>query len=117
MRESYARDLLSQPPNGDLTEAVREVIRGTRKSGWLTIDRAAELACVSVRTIQRRLAQEDSVFSDLIDGVRREIAVGMLEQTDASLSEIAGETGYSGVTGFIRAFRRWTGKTPADFRR
>jgi AraC-like DNA-binding protein len=41
----------------------------------------------------------------------------MLEETDASLSEIAGEMGYSGITGFVRAFKSWTGKTPVDFRR
>ena len=117
MRESEARHLLSCPPNGDLTAAVREVIRGTRRTRWLSIDRAAALANMSVRTLQRRLAQQDGVFSELVDEVRAELAVEMLKNTEASLAEIANEAGYAGTTSFIRAFRRWTGKTPADFRR
>jgi AraC-like DNA-binding protein len=62
------------------------------------------------------LAEEDALFSELVDEVRTELAVEMLKNTEASLAEIANEAGYSGVTSFIRAFRRWTGKTPADFR-
>jgi AraC-like DNA-binding protein len=116
MRASDARRLLARPPQGDLTEAVRQVIRGRRQTGWLSIDRVASLAGISVRTLQRRLAQEGGVFSELLDEVRTELAVQMLTTTEASLAEIAHEAGYSGVTSFIRAFRRRTGKTPAEFR-
>jgi AraC-like DNA-binding protein len=117
MRESDGRRLLTCPPKDDLVAAVREVIRGTCQNGWLSIDRVAALAGISVRTLQRRLAEKDGVFSELVDQVRAELAVEMLKSTDASLAEIARETGYSEVTAFIRAFRRWTGKTPAEFRR
>ena len=117
MNDRDARRLLSCPPNDDLSAAVRNVILGTRRAEWLSIDRAATLAGISVRTFQRRLAEEDSVFSDLIDEVRVQIAVEMLKNTEASLVEIASEIGYSRVTNFIRAFRRRTGKTPAEFRR
>ena len=72
---------------------------------------------MSVRTLQRRLAEEDCVFSELVDEVRAELAVEMLRNTEASLGEIAGETGYSAQTNFIRAFKRWTGKAPTEFRR
>ena len=116
MRESDARALLSCPPNGDLTAAVREVIRDSRREAWLSIDRVAALAGVSVRTLQRRLAEEDCVFSELVDQARAEVALELLKNTEASLGEIARETGYSAVENFVRAFRRWTGKTPAEFR-
>ena len=117
MKETDARRLLSCPPNDDLSAAVRKVILGTRRTEWLSIDRAAALADISVRTLQRRLAEEGSVFSELIDEVRVEVAVEMLKNTEASLVEIASETGYSRVSNFIRAFRRRTGKTPAELRR
>jgi AraC-like DNA-binding protein len=116
MREPDARQLLSFPPNGDLTAAVRQVIRGTRQDGWITIDRVASLACMSVRTLQRRLADEATFFAALVDEVRAELAAHMLKNTEASLDEIARAVGYSATTNFIRAFRRWTGKTPAEFR-
>ena len=116
MRESDAHALLSFPPNGDLAAAVREVIRGSRRTGWMSIGRMAALAGMSVRTLQRRLAQEDRVFSELVDQARAEVALELLKNTDVTLSEIANETGYSEATAFIRAFKRWTGKTPAEFR-
>ena len=89
MRASDVRRLLDRPPQGDLTEAVRQVIRGARQTGWLSIDRVASLAGISVRTLQRRLAQEGGVFSELLDEVRTELAVQMLTTTEASLAEIA----------------------------
>jgi AraC-like DNA-binding protein len=116
MRRSDARQLLSFPPDGDLTAAVREVIRGSHQEGWITIDRVASLARMSVRTLQRRLADEGTFFAALVDEVRAELAAHMLENTDASLDEIARAVGYSATTNFIRAFRRWTGKTPSEFR-
>jgi len=116
LSEADATQLLSVPPNGDLAAAVREVIRGTCGTGWISIDRVAALASLSVRTLQRRLAEEDAVFSKLVDEIRAELAVEMLRTTDATLARIAGETGYSAETNFIRAFKRWTGKTPAEFR-
>jgi AraC-like DNA-binding protein len=116
MKESHARHLLSCPPDGDFTVAVREVIRGTRQTGWLSIDRVAALAGMSVRTLQRRLAKEDTVFSELVDEMRVELAVEMLKNTEGSVAAIASATGYLAVENFIRAFKRWTGKTPAEFR-
>jgi AraC-like DNA-binding protein len=116
MTESEARHLLQSPPNGDFAGAMRQVILGRRQRGWISLAQAAKFAGVSVRTVQRRLAATDLVFSDLVEEARVELAVDLLTTTKASLAEIAAETGYSEETNFIRAFRRWTGKTPAEFR-
>jgi AraC-like DNA-binding protein len=115
--ESDARRLLSAPPNNDFVAALRQVLRTHRRGGWLTINQVAELADVSVRTLQRKLAAEGRSYSELVDEIRAERAVDLLKKTDVSLVEIGKEVGYSTLPNFFRAFQRWTGKTPAQFRR
>lgn len=115
MKASEAREWLTSPPEGDFVAAVREVAKETRP--WLSIAQAARLADISVRSLQRKLAAEDRVFSELVDGVRRELAGEMLEETTLSLSEIAAELGYATAASLTRAVRRWTGQTPAQVRR
>ena len=105
------------PADTPFIESLRELLKTYRRGGWLTIQGAAKLAGVSVRTLQRRLTEEGWVFSDLVSQVRVEVATEMLSETDASLSDIARHLGYSNQANFTRAFQRWTGKSPAKFRR
>lgn len=112
-----ARRLLAEPPGGDFIAALRTVLKGHRINGWLTISNAAQLAVVSVRTLQRRLAAEELTFSELIDQVRAELAMEMLSDRHFSLDQIRNELGYSALPNFSRAFQRWTGKTPSEYRR
>lgn len=72
---------------------------------------------LSGRTLQRRLAAEGHLFQDLVDGARRDLADKLLRRTDFALAEIAFLTGYSEQSTFTRAFKRWYGQTPANFRR
>jgi AraC-like DNA-binding protein len=115
--ESEARRLLSDPPNNDFIAALRRVLRTHRRGGWLTINQVAELAGVSVRTLQRKLAAEGRIYSELVDEIRAERAVDLLKNTDVSLVEIAKEVGYSTPSNFARAFERSTGQSPTEFRR
>jgi transcriptional regulator GlxA family with amidase domain len=117
MRDSEAFHLLSSPPDDDFAAALRTVILGFRQHGWISVDRAAKLAGMSTRTLQRKLAAEGRTYSDLLVESQLELAVEMLENTAASMDEIASATGYSAVPNFTRAFRRKIGKAPAEFRR
>ncbi len=71
----------------------------------------------STRTLKRKLAAEGHSFSELLDAERRVRAERMLRATDLSLEEIADRLDYSSLPNFARAFRRWTGMTPATFRK
>ena len=71
----------------------------------------------SARTLQRRLTEEGQTFQDLLDDVRRDVSIRHVEGTDLPLSAIAQMVGYSQQSAFFRSFRRWTGTTPAQFRR
>ena len=96
---------------GGWLDEVRNAIAETLCDGAPTIRTVAKRLGTSVRTLQRRLGEHDAVFSALVDDVRREIALRYLDGT-AELTEIAFLTGYSELSAFSRAFRRWTGSTP-----
>jgi AraC-like DNA-binding protein len=79
-------------------------------------DVASELG-MSGRTLQRRLADEDTTYQSLVDDARRKLAVRLLgHDGDATLSEVAFMTGFADQSAFTRAFKRWTGVTPGAFR-
>jgi AraC-like DNA-binding protein len=71
----------------------------------------------STRTLKRRLAVEGVSFSSLRDDELRERATTLVRSSRLTYAEIAARLGYSNVTSFDRAFRRWTSATPAEFRR
>ena len=86
-------------------------------------DGATDIACVgsmlgmSRRTLQRRLAAEGLVFSDMVCDVRRGIADEYMLRSDYSLTDIALVLGYSDLSAFSRAYRRWTGYSPQEVRK
>ena len=72
---------------------------------------------MGTRTLRRRLAEEGTTLREVLDGVRFARAAARLSRSDASLARIAFELGFSDQTALSRAFRRWTGQSPAQFRR
>jgi AraC-like DNA-binding protein len=116
LSEADARHLLSTPPDGNLVDALRLVIKSGVGCRWLTLNEAADFANVSVRSLQRELRTNGVVFTELVDAIRSEQAVEMLKDREMSLSEIAKALGYSTPSNFGRAFLRWKGVKPAAFR-
>lgn len=72
---------------------------------------------MSRRSLQRRLQVEGSSLSALLDRLRAELAVQALGDARESIGEVAFRLGFADVTTFHRAFKRWTGVTPATYRR
>lgn len=91
-------------------------VRGALASGNCTVERCAEKMGVSVRTLQARLAAEGARFSDIVEGQREALARSLLAQRRLALDEIADRLGYGEQTSFGRAFKRWTGMTPHQYR-
>ena len=79
-------------------------------------DVAKELA-VSARTLQRRLEKAGTTFVTLWDETRRIAALEQLRNPEVAIKETAFRLGFSEPSTFYRAFRRWTGDTPANYRR
>jgi AraC-like DNA-binding protein len=70
----------------------------------------------SVRTLQRRLATHGLNYSDMLNDVRKSLALNLLENRSVGIAQIAYSLGYSDVSAFNHAFRRWVGQAPRDYR-
>ncbi len=97
-------------------ERVRKAIWSALRGGQRDLQVVAVSLGVSPRTLQRRLRDDQTSFGELLDEVRRELALGLLQGRDLAVYEIAFLLGYSEPSTFHRAFRRWTGQSPREFR-
>lgn len=99
-----------------LVARVREVL--PRPGGGVrSVEEVADALGTSVRTLHRKLKAEGVVFSEISDAHQHRLACQLLDDPAASVEAVAAEVGYSDVSNFTRAFRRWTGMTPAAYRR
>ena len=98
----------------DVLSRVRALLQGDGKE--LDLERVAKEIGTSSRTLKRRLRERGFTFRELVDEVRSEDGFRLLRETRLSVEEVAWRVGYSSHGNFIRAFRRWTGVTPAVFR-
>lgn len=102
------------PPLGDgtLQASVRIITAAMLSEGTPTIERLAAAAGLGVRTLQRRLRSEGVSFSDLLDAVRRDLAISGLAEDGKTATEMADSLGYGQPSSLTRAVRRWTGESP-----
>lgn len=97
-------------------ERVRSILRRNLKRSPSLEDVAAMLA-VSPQTLRRRLLEEEKCgFQELKDQIRRDLAVHLIERSTLSLEDVGLSLGFSELSTFHRAFRRWTGVAPGEFR-
>jgi AraC-like DNA-binding protein len=95
---------------------VRRVLVAMLGGQEPTLERVAKRLGTTPRTLQRRLRHENTTFQDLLDSVRHELALVHIGQHLASIDEVAWLLGFSNGSAFHRAFKRWTGVTPGEFR-
>lgn len=95
---------------------VRDILTNSEKH-YLSIEAVADRLHMSDRTLKRQLAAEGTSFSTLVDEVRYRHATSLLSRTDFTLEQIADELGYSDVANFSRAFKRWSGRSPSNWRK
>lgn len=86
-------------------------------AGFRSVEEVARLLHVSTRTLKRKLAALGTSYSAILDETRRQRALLLLADRGLPLAEIAGRLGYTELPNFTRAFRKWTGTTPAAYRR
>lgn len=101
----------------DLEQAIRARLRDALAADNADPGRMARLLGLSERTLQRRLADIGRSFSAVVEDFRREEAALLLADARYAVVEVAARLGYAEQTSFTRAFRRWTGTTPAAWRR
>ena len=97
-------------------DRLRRVVRSLVAGGKFTIDDLAAVFSISRRTLARRLEERGTSFRELLDEARFLAARNLLQSSQAPVAEIATRLGYSGTPAFTRAFRRWAGAAPAEWR-
>ena len=100
----------------DFPDQVRSILRSTILTDRCTADQISALFSISSRTLTRRLEASGVGYQQLVDECRFDIARRLLKETALDISSIAGSLGYARASVFIRAFRRWSGTTPAQWR-
>ncbi|MGY6250731.1 helix-turn-helix domain-containing protein [Bosea thiooxidans] len=104
------------PSAYDIVELLKLMLPAYLDERTTALADIAEIARVSTRTLQRKLAHIGLSYSDLLDSVRYENASRLLRDTDCRIIDVAFSSGYTDPAHFSRAFRRISGVTPRQFR-
>jgi AraC-like DNA-binding protein len=113
---AHARDVAARLPEPSFLSSVQGAIVSAMHRGDAGIERVATRIGLTPRTLQRRLALDGLTYQQVLEQLRRELALQYLATARLSLTEISALLAYTDTTAFGRAFRRWTGRTPAAFR-
>ena len=109
-------DLTARKARRSVVDDVRAAIADSLPDGQPSKSQIARRLAVSERTLHRQLADHDQTFQAIATQARRDAAESLLTTTGHSIADIAFLTGFADQTAFTRAFKRWTGTTPATFR-
>jgi AraC-like DNA-binding protein len=113
--EQCERALEDLGPEAILLARVRRALLA--HEGFRSLAQVAAELRLSPRTLMKMLVQRGTSFASLVDDERRKTALRLLVTSQLALDGVAARLGYSTVSNFVRAFHRWTGQTPAAYRR
>jgi AraC-like DNA-binding protein len=109
-----AREAFADDPA--FTSLVRQRLVAGMESGALGMAEVARSLGTSQRSLHRRLSDEGTRYNDLVDDVRRQFAEQYLARPRLAIAEVAYLVGFNDPSAFFKAFRRWTGVTPSEWR-
>jgi AraC-like DNA-binding protein len=114
--DAIALEYLSQIERDNIQGRVREVLTRRLAHGEPSQEDVAELLNMSARTLQRKLCEVGATYKEILDETRRVLAMAYLSAPRHSVSDVTYLLGFSAGSSFTRAFRRWTGQSPSDWR-
>ena len=107
----------SRHSSADFAGSLKQLLKTYVQEGDLTIDFAAQLCNTSKRSLQRKLSESGSRYSEVLDQVRFEAASQLLQAPGTKVTDVAHQLGYNDSAYFSRAFRRIAGVNPQVYRR
>jgi len=107
---------LGRLDRSDVVSRCRAEVLQHLESGEMTEHDMAKRLHMSRRTLQRRLAEADTNYLRLVDDTRKDLALRYIEDATRSITDVAFTLGFSQQSAFTRAFRRWTGVNPTEYR-
>ena len=116
--ERQIHELVERLPQGEsVADRARRLIAEELSGGDPNVDTVARHLRMSPRTLHRRLKEGGTSFRLLLDALRHDMAARYLAEDHLPIAEAAFLLGFSEASAFHRSFKRWTGKTPAEFRK
>lgn len=116
MGEQLTADYLARTHQPDIVKQVYKKLTDFLPRRYVSEDMIAEELNLSLRSLQRKLKEEGTSYDHVFQGVRRDLALQMITEKQLPIAQIAQFLGFSSPSNFGRAFKRWTGQTPAEFR-
>lgn len=111
-----AGSFAARPVKRCFRKEVEETIQPLFGLGEVSIDRVARQLGMSRQTLYRRLKAEGVTFEEIVDAKRRSLAIRYLGLNGLSVKAASYKLGFSEPAAFSRAFKRWTGISPSEFR-
>jgi AraC-like DNA-binding protein len=107
---------LARLDKSDVVSRCRAAVLEQLSSGEGTAEDTAKQLHMSARTLQRKLAAANTTYLQLVDDTRKDLALRYIEDPRRSVTDITFSLGFSQPSAFTRAFKRWTGLSPSDYR-
>jgi AraC-like DNA-binding protein len=117
LRESAEQLLREREHMTRLSAQVASFLRYRADLASVSLEQTARQLGIGARVLRRRLTEEGASFRGLVDDARRRVACEALLQSESSILHTAESLGFSEPSAFFRAFKRWTGLTPSQYRR
>jgi AraC-like DNA-binding protein len=116
LSDAVSARYLARIERHNMEARVRMVLTQRLQHGEPTQEEVAEILNVSARTLQRKLGDSGTTFRRIVDEIRRAQALAHFSTTQMSVSEVTHLLGFSCSSSFTRAFKRWTGLSPSEWR-
>ena len=110
-------EYLAKLDQDHITQKVKATIIDQLPSGSATDEIVARALYMSSRKLQRQLQRAGTTFNTLLNEIRQDLAQKYLREEDTSMTEIAFLLGFSESSAFSRAFKRWVGVSPSEYRK
>ena len=116
LHDKVLLDFMTKLDESDLVSRVQSKIMDSITLGLPHQEDIAKSLNMSLRNLQRKLGEKGTHFKDILDETRHNLAIQYVKQPNLSLGEISYLLGFSSVTNFSRAFKRWTSEAPGQYR-
>ena len=100
----------------DIRSQVEPLIRRSLQSQRYQIDRVAKHLSLHPRTLQRKLKDAGMNYSKIVEDIRKDVATERLKNSNITIMQLSDYLGYNDNTAFTRAFKKWFGETPVQWR-